>query len=176
MFAVTYYFVWVLAIFCSGLIKTSWSWTHHVPPRWPPVLLDFTVQVLGLQLGSTTPSLRWLPFRKLLHLHEEPRSYSHPAGCKPLRTNVRLFHQSRRSTWLRTGLTHSLEDPLYTVILIFKTLLVDTMKSSPRGLPSNRELKIHILTPYCPGPPWAMEAPRVELEGNCTRVVFFNPS
>lgn len=92
------------------------------PPRWPPVLLDFTGQVLGLQLGSTAPSLRWLPFRKLLHLHEEPRSYSHPAGCKPLRTNVRLFHQSLRSTWLRTGLTHSLEDPLYTVILIFKTL------------------------------------------------------
>lgn len=139
---------------------------------WPPVPLDFTVQVLGLQLGSTAPSLRLLSFRKLLHLHEEPCSYSHPASSEPLRTDVRLFHQSLRSTWMQTGLTHSLEDPLYTVILIFKTLLVDTMKSSPRGLPSNRELKINILTPYCLDPPWAMEALRVELGGNSTHVVF----
>lgn len=125
-------------LFKTGSHKDQLVLNSPRHPGWPPVPLDFTVQVLGIQLGSTAPSLWLVPFRKLLGLREEPCSYSYPAGCKPLRTNVRLFHQSLRSIWLRTGLTHSLEDPLYTVILIFKTLLVDTMKSSPRGLPSNR--------------------------------------
>lgn len=41
---------------------------------------------------------------------------------------------------------------LYTVILIFKTFLVDTMKSLPRELPSTWSWKIHSLTPSCLGP------------------------
>lgn len=83
-----YYFVWVLAIFCSRQSRKN-QLVLNSPhrPGWPPVPLDFTVQVLGLQLGSTAPSMRFVPFRKLLHLREEPCSYRLQASenqCPPL--------------------------------------------------------------------------------------------
>ena len=82
--------------------------------------------------------------------------------------HILLLHHSSQPTWLWMGLTRSLEDPFYTVILIFKTFFSRHNEKLTQGSSFNFGDEIRILTAYCLG----TTLPQSD-SGDCSRTRFY---